>query len=279
MIKAIFFVITGKCGGHKAGLMLERFDVEKDTLANYSSLKKKVSKLNDNIASSQNSVAKIQSLAETFQPELCYVLKQIDDSNEGNYSSNVPEDELLLPADQQKKRAAERAIKAKKYVERSKKSFSEIHGAPIVECFGEVADSLADLKEDIKGTESNMSSLVESFNEIKAIFSKTDSYDVTLKYNDKYIKKLADAATAPKSEGFYNYSAALESNPTLHVEDLEARYKALKTEIDIYGVTIKKYINAIKLQKSAVKAAKAPVTDPNVQKETLNSSYAVNSGK
>lgn len=289
MLKAIFFVITASCGMHKGALMLERFDVNSDALANYNKLSKRLNTLDKSILTTSEKVEKLHTVIENFQPDLCLIMKQIDDSNEGSYSSNIPEDESKLPAEKQEKRAAERAVKAKKYVEKTKTDFSASNGkVPLVECFNsdelETESALDQIKNEIDSTESNLDELNVSFKELKTLMSdkSTASYDLTLKYNERYIKKLASSLGKKVSEGFMDHGVpkdTLKANPNIHVQALEDTYRKLAADIDNFAVGLNKYIDAIKQQKAAIATAKGPVTDPKVQENTINASYDANKAK
>lgn len=49
LTKAIFLLVSVKCGMHRPSLMLERFSVNRNTANNYKALQKRLQILNDNI--------------------------------------------------------------------------------------------------------------------------------------------------------------------------------------------------------------------------------------
>jgi chromosome segregation ATPase len=268
--------MTGKCGQHRPALMLERF-----TDNNYASLRRRLNSLNNNISDSSNKVDKLRSAIEGLKPEICGILNQIDESNEGDYKSNIPEEESKLPVDKQKQRAAARAEKAKVAVAKSKATYVKNHdNIPLLECFVD-SDETDAINVDISSTEENLNSLESDFLEVKGILGggKSNSYNTTLNYNDRYIKKMQTAiedSISKKDEGFVDLGknrATLESNPTLYVEALEDAYKILNAEIVGAKPIVDSYLKRIKQQKGDVATAKGPVNNDAVQKNTLEASF------
>jgi hypothetical protein len=256
--------------------MLERFADN-----NYGSLRRRLNSLDSKISDSSNKVGKMRSAVEGLKPDICGILKQIDDSNEGEYNSNIPEEESALPVDQQKQRASARAEKARAAVAKSKTTYSKNHGNfPILECFVDADDTDA-INVDISSVEENLNSLESDFSEIRGLLGgdKSNSYNTTLNYNDRYIKKMQNAvmdSLTKKDEGFLDLGvdkATLDSNPNLHVQALEDAYKTLSKDIDAFGPAIDKYVKRVKQQKSDVATAKGPVNNDAVQKNTLDASY------
>jgi septal ring factor EnvC (AmiA/AmiB activator) len=192
-LRVITFVISGRCGQHRPALMLERF-----TSNNYSSLRGRLKSLDSKIAKSSNKVDSIRSDIEGLRPNICAILRQIDESVEGDYNSNIPEEEYKLPAEKQQQRVAERAKKAKLAISERKAIYvKNNNNIPILECFddtlAEEIDSEKDaINADISLTEDSLNSLVSEFSEVKGLLGghKNNSYASTLNYNDRYIKKM-----------------------------------------------------------------------------------------
>jgi hypothetical protein len=274
-LRTINFVMTGRCGQHRPALMIERFADN-----NYNSLRRRLNSLNTKISNSSDKVSNLRSTIESLKPDICSILKQIDESNEGDYNSNIPEEENLLPAEQQKMRAKTRAEKAKTIVAKSKATYVKSHGnIPLLECFTD-ADEIDIINLDLSTTEENLNSLDSDFSEVKGLLGgdKSNSYNSTLNYNDRYIKKMQKAviSSLEKEEGFIDLGidkATLNSNPNLHVQALEDAYKTLSDDIVAYMPIIDGYVKRLKRQKADVATAKGPVNNESVQKNTLETSY------
>jgi uncharacterized membrane protein len=274
-LRAIMFVISGRCGQHRPALMLERFAAN-----NYNSLRRRLTSLDAKIVDSATKVDTMRSLIESLKPDICAVLKQIDESNEGEYNSNIPEEEFTLSAEEQKERAKKRAEKARLAVTKSKTTYSKNHGnIPLLECFNDT-DEIDAINVDIASTEENLRSLNSDFSELKSLLGgdKSNSYNSTLNYNDRYIKKMQNAiiSSIEKNEGFIDLGvdkATLDSNPNLYVQTLEENYVKLSKDIIAYEPIIDGYKKRIKQQKTDVATAKGPVNDDKVQKNTLDASY------
>jgi len=280
-LRVITFVISGRCGQHRPALMLERFANN-----NYSSLRTRLKSLDTKIAKSSSKVDSLRTAIEGLRPDICAILKQIDESVEGDYNSNIPEEENKLPAEKQQQRAAERAKKAKQTVAEKKAIYVKNHdNIPILECFGDISDEDMDntaekdaINADISLTEESLNSLVSEFSEVKGLLggNKNNSYKSTLNYNDRYIKKMQRdvLASVSKSEGFLDSgSAAVENNPTLRTENLEDRYNKIDRDILALVPIIDKYLVRVKQQKTDIDTAKGPVNNDSVQKKTLDTSY------
>ena len=273
MVKTIMSVFKYGCNRHRAGLMIERFNSETDSsIAYFKRLNKKTKSLDSNF---DKSIAQIEDIKESFidlKRDICYVLNQIDDGLEGNYASNVPDDEASLPADLQASRAKERKLKAKTYVTQLKKSYFK--DTPIIECFSnedDVSSVKNSLMEDLQSVQDKFTTLKSNLSDLKASISDAQIaiYNVSLGYNDKYLTKLLKMVTA--KEGFMS-----EEDPVSQIENLESDYKPIVNEI----AEIQKMIDGFKItinkQKEGVKQAKGPVTDPKIQAQTINDSYNAN---
>jgi len=271
-LRVITFVMTGRCGQHRPALMLERFAVN-----NYDSLRKRLISLEAKIDKSSTKVDSLQAAIEGLKPDICAILKQIDEAAEGDYNSNISEEENKLSLEVQQTRAAERAKKAKIAVAERKTMYSKNHGnIPILECFTDESDAEYDaINVDISATEESLNTLISGYAEIKSLLGdKKNSYKTTLNYNDRYIKRMQKAVVASVSqkEGFID-ATTIDSNPTLRVEALEEKYKNISNEIASFEPIIEKYQVRVKQQKMDIDTAKGPVNNDDVQKATLNASY------
>lgn len=279
MIKMIFYVLSGGCGRHKPGLMIERFANETDSsLAYFQRLSKRVNTLDSDI---DKSIAQVDSILDKFngfQADICYVTKQIDDGLEGNYVSNVPEDEQLLPAKDQKIRSDERKKKAKNYVKNLKNTYSEQNKkVPLVECFNattiDVDSEKQSLLDNLDSVTGKFKNLTDNLTGLKNTLSasQVSMYYVSLGYNDKYLKQLLKAVSNPSKEGF-----AVSMDPASQIETLESDYQLTNVEIAEIQKQVDKFVKNVKLQQEGLKQAKGPATDPDIQASTINSSYEVN---
>jgi hypothetical protein len=279
MVKSIFYVLNGGCGKHKPGLVIERFANETDSsLAYFKRLSKRVNELDASLDKSNAQVDAILDKFNKFQADICYVTNQIDDGIEGNYASNVPDDERLLPAKDQKLRSDERKKKAKAYVKNLKNTYSESNKKiPLVECFEATTDDVDFEKQSLldnldlvqgkfKNLTDNLTGLKKTLNE-----KQISMYYVSLRYNDKYLKQLLKAATNPTKEGFTS-----KADPASQIETLESDYQLSIVEIAEIQKNVDKFIEIVNLQKEGLKQAKGPAVDPDIQASTINSSYMAN---
>jgi chromosome segregation ATPase len=282
------------CGRHAPALMIEQFGAEYDSSTKYyKNLNKRLDALDDRIVKSTKRIDKIDSTFTSFQADICYILNQVDDGIEGNYSSSVPEEEFKMTAEEQNKRAKERRAKGKIYVKNLKAAFIESRDkTPMLECFADMSDSeKADLKDkrstlvdrvnevrgNLKGLKGTLAKLKNSLSD-----KQIAMYYVTLQYNDKYLKQMLEEMTK-KKEGFEDLPVepvqAPSPDPADLIEGLETEYKPIDEEIKTINAALTKFIKITSEQKVMLKKTKAIGTDEKYQKETMNSSYSQMSKK
>lgn len=265
MVKSIMTVMKYGCGKHRAALMVERFTTDDY----FNKLNKRVIELDKKFDTSITKIENIQENFNNLKKNICFVLTQVDDGLEGNYASNVPDDETALPLEDQRNRAADRKLKAKKYVADLKNKYSE--KTKIIECFDDnVPASKQTLMDNLELLHNKFNFLTDNLNSLKKNISEEQiaMYNVSLGYNEKYLQKLAQAVT--NKEGFI-------VDPVSQIEILEADYEPIIFEISEIQKTIDKFTDIIKNQMFAIKQAKGPVTDSKIRYDTINASYNENS--
>jgi len=260
--------------------MIERFANENDSsLAYFQKLQKRVGALDSKIEQSAAQVNNILTKYNGFQADICTVMKEIDDGLEGNYASNVPDDERLLPEAEQKLRSETRKEKAKLYVKNLKITHSNVNKKiPIVECFNASSEDVGvekqSLLENLDLVQRKFLNLKENLAGLKKTLSESQisMYYVSLGYNEKYLKQLLKAASNPTKEGFETEA----EDPASQIQTMESEYEPLLNEIAEIQKSVDKFTEIIKLQKAGLKQAKAPVSDSTAQADTINASYEVN---
>ena len=282
------------CGRHAPALMIEQFGAEYDSSTKYyKNLNKRLDALDDRIVKSTKRIDKIDSTFTSFQADICYILNQVDDGIEGNYSSSVPEEEFKMTAEEQNKRAKERRAKGKIYVKNLKAAFIESRDkTPMLECFANMSDSeKADLKDKRSTLVDRVNEVTGNLKGLKGTLAKLKNslsdkqiamYYVTLQYNDKYLKQMIEEMTK-KKEGFEDLPVepvqAPSPDPADLIEGLETEYKPIDEEIKTINAALTKFIKITSEQKVMLKKTKAIGTDEKYQKETMNSSYSQMSTK
>jgi len=274
LVKTIMGVLLHGCNKHIPALMVERFASETDSSVEYfERLNARVKTLDVKF---DKSIMQIDSIKDKFielKKDICFVLTQIDDGLEGDYASNVPDDEGSLPAPIQASRAADRKVKAKLYVSQLKKSYFK--DTPVIECFStnndvslskqRLMDNLQDLQGKFQNLNSELTSLKTTISDAQIAI-----YQVSLGYNEKYLTKLLQIVT--KSEGF------LSEDPSSQIENLEFEYQPIVNEISKFQSFIEEFTIIINKQKAGVKQAKGPVNDPKIRDQTIKDSYDAQKG-
>ena len=280
MAKSIMYVMSNGCGKHKPALMLERFSSATDSSIKYfKQLGQRAKVLDSKFDKSIVEIEDIVSKYEGFQAEICYVLRQIDEGLESNYSSNFSVEETKLSEEEQKRLSDERKLKGKKYVDNLKKWYSETHNnTPLVECFSNDDDVTLErrtLTENLELVQDKFKTLKENFSDLKRVLSEKQiaMYYASLGYNDKYLKKLIMAATS--KEGF----ASEPVDPFYAIATMETEIQPIQKEIAEIRTIVNKFIEIVKTQKAGLKQAKGPVNDQKIQDDTINASYAANQHK
>jgi len=85
-----------------------------DSKAYFNSLTKKCNVLSENITTMSANIDDLEIKFGGLKKDICYVTKQVDEGLQGNYASNVPDEEQTYPPEEQKKRADERKTGAAK---------------------------------------------------------------------------------------------------------------------------------------------------------------------
>ena len=257
----IISVVSARCGSYTP-MFHEGFttpDADDDTLTKsfYASLKKRALAVNKRVDAASELCETVRARGDELGGEMCDVTRQIDDGILQNYASNVPEGEYDMPADVQKERAAERKKRAAVYVQNQHLKFSEANDkTPLLECFSDETDAmLGDVMDTIESTDENLTNLEKSLDSLRAILSgkKLDTYFVTLKYNDKYIKDFVKSMNAAR-EGFIDAAAP---TPGERVDKLEERISAAEAGIAEINSATQKLEGTTKLQAAQLKQTKA----------------------
>jgi DNA repair exonuclease SbcCD ATPase subunit len=233
LIKLVLHVLMYGCGKHKPALMIERFANENDSsLAYFKKLNKRLSVLDSKLDQSTSQLESIIDKYNGFQADICIIMKEIDDGIEGNYASNVPDDEALLPPEDQRSRSNKRKERAKVHVKNLKSSYSKSNkDVPIVECFDTTPDDVAQEKQslldNLELVQGKFTNLKENLSRLKKTLSakQISMYYVSLGYNEKYLKQLLKAASKPSKEGFES------GDPVGQIETMESEYEPLLNEI------------------------------------------------
>ena len=283
-------LLTYGCGRHAPALMIEQFGSDYDSSAKYyKNLTKRLDDLDKLILKSTTRIDKIDSTFTSFQSDICYILNQVDDGIEGNYSSNVPEEEFKMTAAEQEKLKKERRVKAKTYVKNLKAAFIESRDkTPMLECFSNFSDSekaalqdgRSNLMDRINEVTSNLKGLTATLGKLKKSLSEKQiaMYYVSLQYNDKYLKQMLEEMTK-KKEGFEDVLAEPtvpqeQKDPADLIEALESEYKPIENEINTINSVLNKFVKVTAEQQILLKKTKAIGTDEKYQKESMNNSYA-----
>ena len=289
----IAMVLGSGCKKHCRFIIQEGFD---DSKAYFNSLMKRCDVVNNSISSLSTKIGDLESNFGTMQKDICYVTLQVDEGLQGNYASNVPDEESTYTPEMQKKRAEERKTNSAKYIVNLKKTFSESRdNVTLLECFSSEETDLSDeqnsqiqtlrdtLTSKITDVDGNLNLFDNSLANLQKEFAKDKlkQYYVTLNYNDKYIKQMVGAAASVGSEGFDNdvldFKPAKSANSTddpskgydERVAALEAHHKTSVANFKNLGDTLRKYSNTIKQQTDIVKQMKKVVNDPDEQKRQM----------
>lgn len=286
-------ILTYGCGKHAAALMIEQFASEyASSVKYYKNLNKRLDDLDGKILKSVARIDKIDTTFTSFQSDICYILNQVDDGIEGNYCSNVPEEEFNMTREEQEKRKKERRDKSKIYVKNLKAAFIESRGkTPMLECFANMNDSekasLADyrstLMDRISEVTNNLKGLKGTLDKLKNSLSEKQIaiYYATLQYNDKYLKQMIEEM-GKKKEGFADVAAEQVTvappppppDPSDLIQLLESDYKPIDDEIKMINTALTKFVKATAEQKVMLKKTKAIGTDEKYQKESMKGSYS-----
>jgi hypothetical protein len=301
--------VMGKGCGNKCRFLVQEgfatnFD---DSKAYFTNLIKKCDRINDSVSALSTKVGDLEIKFGGLKKDICYVTLQVDESLQGNYASNVPDEELQFPPEEQKKRAEERKKGAAKYVINLKKSFVKTHNkVPLLECFEgsgmtdeqeaelkTIRDSLSSKVEEVKGNLSQFDTMLVNVQKEFAK-DKLKEYYTTLNYNDKYIKQMQSAvAKAGKPEedetveGFADNddSTALldfkpaktavdeddpDMGPEQRVNNLEDHYTKSAAMYNSLAKTFIRYNNTTKSQTETLKQAKKVVNDKDEQMKQMN---------
>jgi hypothetical protein len=286
-------ILSYGCGKHAAALMIEQFASEyASSVKYYKNLNKRLDDLDVKILKSVARIDKIDTTFTSFQSDICYILNQVDDGIEGNYCSNVPEEEFKMTREEQEKRKKERRDKSKVYVKNLKTAFIESRGnTPMLECFANMNDSekasltdyrstlmdrISEVTNNLKGLKGTLAKLKNSLSEKQIAI-----YYATLQYNDKYLKQMIEEM-GKKKEGFADVAEEQVTapppppppDPADLIQLLESDYKPIDDEIKMINTALTKFVKVTAEQKVMLKKTKAVGTDEKYQKETMNSSYA-----
>jgi hypothetical protein len=300
----ITMALASSCNKHCRFLVQEGFDDFSDSKTYFNTLMKRCDAVNKNIGALNSKISEVENNFGTMQKDICYITLQVDEGLQGNYASNVPDDESTYPPEEQKKRAEQRKANSGKYLANLKKTFSESHdNVPLLECFSSEDSNLSDeqnsqlqimrenLNSKISDVDGNLNGFDNSLINLQKEFSKDilKKYYVTLNYNDKYIKQMVSAAASAGSEGYENdvldfkpgKSAQSTDDPSKGYEErvaaLEAHYQKSVANFKNLGDTLRKYNNTVKQQTAILKQSKKVVNDPDEQKRQMdaNSSKVV----
>jgi hypothetical protein len=290
-------VISIGCGKFRPGIIVEAFSEDKSY---FDKLEQRLIKLDNLIEKTDKFIDTITNNMDDFNSNVCYVTKQIDDSLQSNYVSNVPEAEYKLPKDVQTKRANERKERSKKYVANLKGNF--IKGKKdiqMIECFENEDDNSAindNLNTHIDETTANLKTLADKFTNTRKTVSdkQLGMYYISLAYNDKYIKQSVKVVNS-LNEGFANevldftklppymlssdmsgadLSTTTKMAPITKIELLEDNYESLTKNINILGKIVQIIKNTIELQQKTLKASTAIVNDEKTQKDQMNATFS-----
>ena len=286
-------ILTYGCGRHAAALMIEQFTSSDyaSSVKYYKRLNKRIDDLDINIQKSTTRIDKIETTFTSFQADICYILNQVDDGIEGNYCSNVPEEEFKMTSEEQDKRKKERRAKSKVYVTNLKAAFIESRGkTPLLECFANMSDSETASLQDLRNSlMDRINEVTNNFKGLKGTLAKLKNslsekqiaiYYATLQYNDKYLKQMIEEM-GKKKEGFADVpvepvvvAPPPPPDPADLIQLLESDYKPIDDEIKMINTAITKFIRVTAEQKVMLKKTKAIGTDEKYQKETLAGSYS-----
>jgi hypothetical protein len=289
------------CKEHSRFLVQEGFSTNFDDSKKYfNNLLKKCNSINDNITLLSTKTDDLEIKFSGLEKDICYVTKQIDEGLQGNYASNVPEDERLFPLEEQNKRAKERRKNSIKYLTNLKKTFVKTHNnIPLLECFtnsGMTDEQEAELKiirdnlsERIEEVKANLSQFDQVLLNLQKGFAKNklQKYYTTLNFNDKYIKQMNRIIANGGEEGYANKDddselldfrpikqKFIEYDPETGIEQrinsLEENYNKSASIFNNLSKTFIKYNNTTKLQASILKNAKNIITDKDEQTKKIN---------
>lgn len=312
LVSSITKIMNKGCANHCKFLVQEGFSTNfDDSKAYFSSLMKTCNTINDNISTLSTRVGDLEIKFGGLKKDICYVTLQVDEGLQGNYTSNVPDEEMEFPPAEQKKRAEERKKGAAKYVVNLKKTFVKTHNKiPLLECFegsGMTDKQEAELKTIREGLNTKIDEVKNNLNAFDATLvnlqkefakDKLKQYYTTLNYNDKYIKQMQSAvakAGKPEEETVEGFAddddstaildfkppkKALEEDdpdmgPEQRVNALDEHYIKSAAMFNSLAKTFIRYNNTTKSQAATLKQAKKVVNDKDEQNKQINA----NAGK
>jgi hypothetical protein len=304
LVTSISKVMNLGCKNHCKFLVQEGFATNfDDSKAYFTNLIKKCDAINDNVSTLSTRVGDLEIRFGGLKKDICYVTLQVDESLQGNYASNVPDEELQYSPEEQKKRAEDRKNGAAKYVVNLKKSFVKTHNnVPLLECFegsGMTDEQEAELKTirenlsaKIDDTKNNLNVFDSTLVNLQKEFAKDKltQYYTTLNYNDKYIKQMQSAvakAGKPEEEGFVDNDDNAEildfkpakkpleeedpdMGPEQRVNSLDEHYIKSASMFNSLSKTFIRYNNTMKSQTATLKQAKKVVNDKDEQNRLMN---------
>lgn len=289
-------VLASGCKKHCRFLVQEGFDDFSSSKTYFNALMKRCDTVNKNISSLSRKIVDLENDFGTMHKDICYITLQVDEGLQGNYASNVPDEESTYPPETQKQRAEQRKANSGKYLANLKKTFSETNdNVPLLECFSSGDGAMSDeqnsqlqtlrdtLNSKIVDVDGNLNGFDNSLANLQKEFAKDKlkAYYVTLNYNDKYIKQMVSAAASIGSEGFDNdvldfkptKSANSTDDPSKSYEErvaaLEAHHNTSVADFKNLGDKLRKYKNTIKQQTDILKQSKKVVNDPDEQKRQM----------
>jgi len=305
VVSYISRLMKSGCGKHGRFIVQEGFATNFDDSKKYfAGLMEKCTKMDADISTYITRTDTLVGNLDLLQKDICYVTAQIDEGLQGNYASNVPEDEQALPPDEQKKRADARQKNSVKYVASLKANFIKAHDdVPLLECFD--GSGMTDAQDaDLDTIRNNLNSKIDevaanleqfdiSLRNLQKIYAndRLKTYYSTLNYNDKYIKQMVAAAANP-IEGF----ASEDSDDSESSTDAEFNFKPVKQvvrdddeagpeqrvstltdnfnqSVSVFNSLFKKYTrynNTVKSQTQALKTSKKLITDTDEQKKQIS---------
>jgi len=282
LLVAISSLMSVGCGKFQKGLIVESFEDGGGDGDYTEKLKKRLQILDKKIESDNALIESFTEELNNFNPEVCYITKQIDDSLQSNYASNVPESEYKLAPEIQKERNEARKIKSKKYIANLKDDFVKSkNGESMLECFENDG-----LNSHIDETTNNLKNLNDKFINVQKTVSdkQLGVYYITLAYNDKYIKQSVKVANV-LNEGFDSEvidfskmssettSEKVGTSPITQIEFLEDDYEKLSNSIKLLAKKIKLIRNTINLQQKTLKKSTAITTDEKLQKDQAAANF------
>jgi hypothetical protein len=131
--------------------------------------------------------------------ETCNIMREVEEVYVGNSSAPSDPSEFDLPAEIQKKRQQERERRGRLRFAEERKLYAAMTKKPVYECFSASSTDVAEAEQELSMLVNEITGILDTA-EVKLAAEKQEKIRSLLNFNERYLKKAVNAATA---EGFW----------------------------------------------------------------------------